>query len=112
MRYVNCGGVWGIRPSAVAGYSAGEIAAAWAAGALSMETALDLAAERGRLIQTLPDGGSMAAVFASLDRVRAALDETRGGVSLAGINSPDCLTVSGSESDVAAFLDAARSRTA
>ena len=61
---------WGIAPAAVIGHSAGEYAAACAAGVFSLEDGLRLIAERGRLMQSLPPGGMMAALFSPIDEIR------------------------------------------
>ncbi len=54
---------WGVEPAAVLGHSVGEISAAVAAGVFAPEDGLRLAAIRGRLMQELPPGGGMAAIF-------------------------------------------------
>ena len=53
---------WGIRPSAVVGHSVGEIAAAWACGALSLEQAAYLVCERSAWQGATRGKGAMTAV--------------------------------------------------
>ena len=64
----------GIEPDAVVGHSLGEIAAAQAAGIFSLEDGLRFAAARGALMNSIPDDGAMAAVFASPAQVQEAVD--------------------------------------
>ncbi|PTL78226.1 type I polyketide synthase [Vitiosangium sp. GDMCC 1.1324] len=86
---------WGVVPDAVMGHSVGEFAAACVAGILSMEDALDLIAERGRLMQALPPGGVMATVFASEAQVAPLLSPFRDRASIAAYNAPGQLSLSG-----------------
>ncbi|QRK07699.1 SDR family NAD(P)-dependent oxidoreductase [Archangium violaceum] len=86
---------WGVVPDAVMGHSVGEFAAACVAGILSMEDALDLIAERGRLMQALPPGGVMATVFATEAQVTPLLAPYRDRASIAAYNAPGQLTLSG-----------------
>ncbi|WNG38298.1 SDR family NAD(P)-dependent oxidoreductase [Archangium violaceum] len=86
---------WGVVPDAVMGHSVGEFAAACVAGILSMEDALDLIAERGRLMQALPSGGVMATVFATEAQVAPLLAPYRDRASIAAYNAPGQLTLSG-----------------
>jgi len=83
---------WGIEPDLVIGHSIGEFAAACAAGILSFEDALDLVAERGRLMNTLPAGGGMMSVNAAQQTVSEYL---RDGLSIAAVNAPGQIVLSG-----------------
>ena len=92
---------WGITPHAVLGHSVGEYVAACVAGVFSLEDGLRLIAERARLMQALPPGGSMAAVFAPPEKVTPHL---RGGVEIAALNSPLNTVLSGAARDLDAVL--------
>ena len=86
---------WGVEPSAVVGHSIGEVVAACSAGILNVEDALRLVTARGRLMQELPERGSMAAVFADEVRVAAAIGDLQREVSIAAVNGPTSVVVSG-----------------
>jgi acyl transferase domain-containing protein/acyl carrier protein len=82
----------GAVPDLLAGHSIGEITAAHAAGVLSLPDAARLVAARGRVMQAAPRGGAMIAIEADPDEVR---DSLTGGVSIAAVNGPRAVVVSG-----------------
>jgi acyl transferase domain-containing protein len=91
---------WGVVPDAVLGHSVGELAALCVAGVLSLADAARLVAERGRRMQALPTG-AMASVMASASRVTAAIGPVDGRLSIAAINGPELVTVSGEPEAIA-----------
>nr|WP_241911122.1 type I polyketide synthase [Streptomyces sp. DH-12] len=86
---------WGVRPSAVIGHSQGEIAAACVAGALSLRDAARVVALRSRAIVALAGRGGMVSVPLPVDRVREDLAGYEGRVSVAAVNGPASVVVSG-----------------
>ena len=96
---------WGIVPDAVLGHSVGEFAAAYCAGVYTLEQALELVAERARLMQGLPRSGVMAAVFADEATVAAEIEQCdRADVAIAALNGPANTVVSGARDAVAALV--------
>ncbi|WP_410658218.1 SDR family NAD(P)-dependent oxidoreductase [Amycolatopsis sp. lyj-112] len=89
----------GIEPAAVVGHSQGEIAAAYVAGALSLEDAARVVCLRSKAILALSGRGGMVSVATSEERVRELLPER---VSVAAVNGPSAVVVSG---DVAGLDD-------
>ena len=94
---------WGIRPSAVTSHSSGEIAAAYAVGALSFGQALGVAYWRGELARTLLDhqnsgivGGMAAGGVGPQEAEKYVTNKSASGrVVVACVNSPESVTFSG-----------------
>ena len=101
---------FGVRPSYVMGHSIGELAAAQAAGVMSLADACALVAARGRLMQNLPPGGGMVAIGACAEEVSAALAARHGTVEIAAVNGPASTVISGDEDAVLEISAAFRAR--
>ncbi len=88
----------GVTPDAVAGHSVGEIAAAWAAGALDLEQAIRVICARSQAQGLTRGQGRMAVIGLSLEAMNTLLESlgTELGVNVAGVNSPSNITLSGS----------------
>jgi acyl transferase domain-containing protein len=100
---------WGIRPSAVAGHSMGEIAAGAVAGLFSLADAARLIAIRARLTDSVSSRGCMASVGAAADEV-APLLAGYSDVAIAAINAPQQCVISGGRDSVAAISAALSGR--
>ncbi|MDQ0601967.1 acyl transferase domain-containing protein/NAD(P)-dependent dehydrogenase (short-subunit alcohol dehydrogenase family)/acyl carrier protein [Streptomyces canus] len=100
---------WGITPDVVIGHSMGESAAAYIAGALSLQDAAAVICRRSRLAKRLSGLGTMAWVALPADEAEAALAGFEDKVAVAAINSPTSTLLSGDVdalTQVLAALDA------
>ncbi|MER5886569.1 amino acid adenylation domain-containing protein [Streptomyces sp. NPDC001941] len=96
--YVALAAAWrelGLEPAAVVGHSQGEVAAAVVAGALSLEDGARIMAVRSRALQGVAGVGAMAVVELPVEEVRARIAPYEGRISLAAVNTPGSVALSG-----------------
>ncbi len=101
---------WGVTPAAVMGHSVGEIAAAYASGALTLAEAARVAFHRGNTMDQASSKGRMLAVGLSEAEARAAIAGKEDSVALAAVNGPRSVTLSGQEKPLAAIAAELESR--
>ncbi|MFZ4703873.1 MAG: acyltransferase domain-containing protein, partial [Candidatus Methylumidiphilus sp.] len=94
---------WGYTPDAVVGHSLGEVAAACAAGVLSLDDAVHVVFHRSRLQSEAADHGAMAQIDLTWDEAEAVLT-AYPEVVVAGSNAPSAVTISGSAAGVDAVM--------
>ncbi|MCB0064447.1 MAG: acyltransferase domain-containing protein, partial [Caldilineaceae bacterium] len=97
---------WGIQPDVVMGHSVGELVAACIAGVFSLEDGLRLVAARGRLMQALPEDGAMVALLTTAEHAASAIAPHAATASIAAINGPNNVVVSGEHTSIAAIVEA------
>eukprot|EP00916_Digyalum_oweni_P013102 GHVL01021543.1.p1 GENE.GHVL01021543.1~~GHVL01021543.1.p1 ORF type:complete len:1454 (-),score=300.36 GHVL01021543.1:205-4023(-) len=100
----------GEHPSYVLGHSIGEYAAAVMAGIMTLKTALFMVSVRGDLMSSAPPGVMFACRCSetdALDVISSKLDESlRDEVSVAAVNGPKSVVLSGTEKAVSALINA------
>ncbi|MEU0507109.1 SDR family NAD(P)-dependent oxidoreductase [Nocardia sp. NPDC005998] len=96
---------FGVEPDMVIGHSIGELAAAYAAGVWSLPDACTLVVARGRLMGALPAGGAMLAVALPADRAAQVLAEFSERVSMAAVNGPSSVVLSGTTEAIEAIAE-------
>ena len=94
---------WGVVPEAIVGHSAGEVAAAVVAGALSLADGVLVIFHRSRLQQRAASLGKMLAVGLTAAEAEDAIAPYSPLVSIAAINSPKSVTLSGDSESLEAI---------
>lgn len=96
----------GIVPDAVVGHSQGEVAAAYVAGALTLDEATLIAVTRSRLVhEKLAGHGGMAAVALPVGDVRDRLGRYGDALAVAAVNGPRSVIVAGDAAAIDDFVD-------
>ncbi|KAI0102777.1 thiolase-like protein [Nemania sp. FL0031] len=108
---------WGVSPRAITGHSSGEIAAAYAVGAISRESAWKIAYWRGKMSAKLARSitgpkTTMAAVGLDLEKARDAIDKVNDSgfqgipkLTVACMNSKNSQTISGDAAQIEALVE-------
>jgi len=97
----------GISPDMVIGHSVGEVAAAQAAGILSLDQAAALIVARSRHQHATKGSGRMAAIGATPEAIAPLLEECGPGLEIAAVNAPAALTVAGPATAIARLCQVA-----
>lgn len=100
----------GIKPLAVTGHSVGEVASAWASGALTLEQAIRVICARSQAQGLTRGTGRMAAVALSADEAAVLIQATGSQAEVCGINSPNNVTLSGRLQDLEKIQKAVEAR--
>jgi acyl transferase domain-containing protein len=82
---------WGLKPDSLIGHSMGEYTAAHLADVFSLEDALALVSLRGKLFETIPEGGMLSVSMSATDLTPLLPAE----LSIAAINAPELCVASG-----------------
>lgn len=91
----------GVKPKCVMGYSLGEYVAACISGALSLEDAIFLVYNRGKLFEEVEDGYMMT-VMSDMEGLQSLLVD---GVEISAYNAENRLTVSGLKEPMEQFRE-------
>ncbi len=100
----------GIVPCVVLGHSVGEVAAAYASGAIDLAAAVKVIFFRSKHQEETRGQGRMIALSASADAAKQLMDDG-ASLEIAAFNSPYSITVAGSDEDIAAFRARARAES-
>jgi acyl transferase domain-containing protein/NADPH:quinone reductase-like Zn-dependent oxidoreductase/acyl carrier protein/SAM-dependent methyltransferase len=100
----------GVEPDAVLGHSVGEIAAAWASGALSLEQAAHVVVVRSRYQHMTAGSGKMAVLGTGVAEATTLIERQGLRLAIAAINAPNALTIAGPQVDLMRLSEQAQDR--
>ncbi|EHD23260.1 MULTISPECIES: type I polyketide synthase [Brenneria] len=100
----------GVQPDVLSGHSIGEITAAYIAGVFTLADAATFVATRGRLMESITVDGAMVAIEASETEVLPSLQGYEACVSIAAINAPSSVVISGDTNTVLSIAEQWQSR--
>jgi acyl transferase domain-containing protein/acyl-CoA synthetase (AMP-forming)/AMP-acid ligase II/thioesterase domain-containing protein len=101
---------WGVEPTAVLGHSLGEVAAAFVAGALTLEQAANLVCERARASRGASREGAMVAVALTAEEAERVCGDEGSGISVAAHNGPRSSVLAGDAIAIARAVESLRAR--
>ena len=101
----------GVIPDAVIGHSQGEIAAAYVAGALSLEDAARVVALRSRLLVRLSGAGGMVSLACGLPQAQELLARWGDRLNIAAVNGVSAVAVSGEVAALEQLMRGVRPKT-
>jgi acyl transferase domain-containing protein/D-arabinose 1-dehydrogenase-like Zn-dependent alcohol dehydrogenase/acyl carrier protein len=94
---------FGVQPDAVIGHSQGEIAAAYVAGALSLQDAARVVALRSQALTDLTGRGGMMTVALGAEQAETRLAAWPGELTIAAVNGPASIVLSGGLQELDTF---------
>ncbi len=100
----------GVHPDAVVGHSQGEVAAAYVSGALSLSDAARVVTARSAALVALAGHGGMVSLAASREQAGALLEACEGEVSIAAVNGPRSVVISGEDGALVELLEMCEQR--
>ena len=101
---------WGIAPAAIVGHSFGEVAAAYLAGVLTLPDAMRVICARSRCLAQRRGQGAMAVVELTPEAAQPALAALAGAVTIAGVNGPRSLVLTGAPTAVGDLVQSLQAR--
>jgi pimaricinolide synthase PimS1 len=94
----------GVEPAAVVGHSQGEIAAAHVAGGLGLDDAARIVARRAQAMSRIAGKGTMVSLSVTSEELGPLIEPFGGRISLAALNGPASLVLSGDAEALEALL--------